>query len=1196
MNNMFTKYSGTMRSASQSGARRAGALAIAALLVLVVAIAMVVAGCPDDTTNTPGNGGSSGTDSTAPTFTDGPTVDGTTDTGATVKLTANEAGKLFWVLYADGTAAPATAAALIQDASDDSAGVKRSGASQTVDAATEKTVTLTELEAGTTYNFYAVLQDSAGNNGKVSAKLEITTAMTATTGSYTCENGTAKTGNPTGTSNIVSCASCESGFKLMAPSGGAIGDDGTTCVAESTAVYTCENGTAKSGTPGGSSDVEACQSCMSGFKLKGAANVDGTTCVVESTAVYTCENGMPQDGTPSGSTDVAECTSCDVGFTLANKQCTDITTPTFTVQPAIKTGSIGATSVTVTLTASELGQLVWALYTEGTAVADAAALIDDATADPQPSTVVAKSAAALAVDSSTDALEIAVTGLTKSTSYDFYAVLQDAAQNRSDLSPKLEITTATTLKYTCANGTAKTGAPTTGTTDIVACQRCNGGFKLMGEAGADTTSCVATVYTCPANGTAKSGRTDTNADQVVCAICNSGFKLAAPGGGTVGDVGTTCVDTQYTCDNGTVKSGKPNTTADVVACTSCMSGYKLTGAAGEDATACVEDSTAPTFSAGPTPDASTDTTVTLKLTSSEAGKLFWVLYMDTAPAPANAAALIAAASGSSAGEQRSGATETVDAATEKTVTLTGLAPNTSYDFYAVLQDAAGNTTLSAKVDITTTTGYTCTDGMPKAGSPGGSTNVGNCASCNSGFKLAAPNNGTIGDDNTTCVAIKYTCSNGTVQTGTPPATGNTDIEECTACDDGYLLDSTTKACDPNPNFSRHANGVTIVCTDASVGDTGVIDGVLYTKRAKATITTRNAATTCTSGITDMSDLFWKQGSFNGDISHWDTSSVTTMERMFSVTTAFNQDISKWDTSNVTTMENMFQSAFNFNQDIGNWDTRNVKSMENMFQSALNFNQDIGNWDTRNVKSMSGMFQSASKFNQDIGSWNTSSVMTMNVMFLQAVAFNQDISGWNTSSVMTMNAMFFGATAFNQDLSWDVSNVTGMANMFLRATAFNQDLSWDVSNVTDMQNMFNGAVKFNQDLSWDVSKVTDMQNMFNGAVKFNQDLSWDVSKVTTMESMFQGATAFNGDISKWTTSKVTTMESMFQGATAFNGDISKWDTGEVTTMENMFNGATTFNQDLSGWCVSRISTAPMDFATGATMFTAAARMPVWGMCP
>ena len=110
----------------------------------------------------------------------------------------------------------------------------------------------------------------------------------------------------------------------------------------------------------------------------------------------------------------------------------------------MKPGSIGATSVTVTLTASEVGTLFWALYTDGSAVADAAALINDATADPKPNTVVSRSATATVVDSTTDAVEIVLTGLTKSTSYDFYAVLQDGAANIGALSPKLEITTTTT--------------------------------------------------------------------------------------------------------------------------------------------------------------------------------------------------------------------------------------------------------------------------------------------------------------------------------------------------------------------------------------------------------------------------------------------------------------------------------------------------------------------------------------------------------------------------------------------------------------------------------------------------------------------------------------------------------------------------------------------------------------------------------
>ena len=413
----------------------------------------------------------------------------------------------------------------------------------------------------------------------------------------------------------------------------------------------------------------ACQTCNSGFKLMGTAGVDGTTCVEDSTA------------------------------------------PTFTAGPALKAGSTGATSATVTLTASEVGKVFWVAYAATAAApADATALIDDATRDTAPSAVVARSATATVVDSSTDAVEIALTGLTKSTNYTFYAVLQDAAQNTSDLSTKLEITTATTAKYTCDNGTARTGTPG-GTADVVACQSCSTGFTLKGTPGADNTTCVATQYTCE-NGTAKTGSTDTNADQVVCATCNPGFKRMAPNGGVIGDDGTTCVEetttARYTCANGTPVDGTPSGTADVVACQSCNPGFKLTapsgGAIGENGTTCVEDTTPPTFSAAPMVSGTpSDTSATVTLTASEAGKLFWVLYADNAPAPATATALIKDATSDNAGEKRSGDGVAVDAATEQAVILTGLTASTSYDFYAVVQDSAGNTSdLSPKLDVTTT--------------------------------------------------------------------------------------------------------------------------------------------------------------------------------------------------------------------------------------------------------------------------------------------------------------------------------------------------------------------------------------------------------------------------------------------------------------------------------------------------------------
>ena len=210
---------------------------------------------------------------------------------------------------------------------------------------------------------------------------------------------------------------------------------------------------------------------------------------------------------------------------------------------------------------------------------------------------------------------------------------------------------------------------------------------------ASVTITVPTIYTCPSNGTPKGGTTSGSTDAVVCERCNDGFKLAAPNGGVIGDDGTTCVATQYTCSNGAEKSGKPNTNADVLA----------------------------------------------------------------------------------------------------------------------------------------------------------------CQSCNPGFKLAAPDGGTIGDGGTTCVATQYTCSDGTAKTGKP--NGNVDVAECASCLEGYLLNATTKACDPNPNFILHSNGVTVLCVGAAVGATGTVGGTEYTKRAKASISTANAATTCTSGITAMNELF-----------------------------------------------------------------------------------------------------------------------------------------------------------------------------------------------------------------------------------------------------------------------------------------------------------------------------------------------------
>jgi len=152
------------------------------------------------------------------------------------------------------------------------------------------------------------------------------------------------------------------------------------------------------------------------------------------------------------------------------------------------------------------------------------------------------------------------------------------------------------------------------------------------------------------------------------------------------------------------------------------------------------------------------------------------------------------------------------------------------------------------------------------------------------------------------------------------------------------------------SFYLADNGITILAPNAAIGDVGVVNGITYTKRSVDQITPENAATTCTSGITNMDARFAGQENFNADISHWDVSSVTSMSGLFNTALSFNQDLNAWDVSNVTNMAAMFRETPNFKGDISNWDVSNVTNMENMFRYASAFNQDLSGWCVTNITS------------------------------------------------------------------------------------------------------------------------------------------------------------------------------------------------------------------------------------------------------
>ena len=111
-------------------------------------------------------------------------------------------------------------------------------------------------------------------------------------------------------------------------------------------------------------------------------------------------------------------------------------------------------------------------------------------------------------------------------------------------------------------------------------------------------------------------------------------------------------------------------------------------------------------------------------------------------------------------------------------------------------------------------------------------------------------------------------------------------------------------------FSLDSNGVTVKCTGCVAGDSGIVGGQTYTAYSTASLAAKPIGDTdwnrvVTSLVTDMSDLFLNQATFNQDISSWDTSNVTTMKDMFRGASAFNQDLSSWTVSNVLNMQQTF---------------------------------------------------------------------------------------------------------------------------------------------------------------------------------------------------------------------------------------------------------------------------------------------------
>lgn len=414
----------------------------------------------------------------------------------------------------------------------------------------------------------------------------------------------------------------------------------------------------------------------------------------------------------------------------------------------------------------------------------------------------------------------------------------------------------------------------------------------------------------------------------------------------------------------------------------------------------------------------------------------------------------------------------------------------------------------------------------------------------------------------------------------------------------------------NSDFTLAANGVTCLCPNANVGDSGTLNinsvAKTFTKRTRADldaiiandINDPEIALTCTSGIIDMSSIFSafvlssaSAADFNQDLSHWDVSNVTDMTNMFVSASSFNQPLNSWDVSNVTSMFQMFAGASSFNQPLDNWDVGNVTTMQKMFLGANSFNQPLNNWDVSNVTNMVGMFggfSGTNAFNQPLDSWDVSNVVDMAGMF-RDTEYNHSLNSWNVSNVVNMASMFYGASSFNQPLSsWDVSNVTNMVFMF-QNTPYNQPLdTWNVVAVTNMDSMF-ANTNFDQNISgWCVEQLASAPVDFslNAPLQSGFLPNWGAScNIQNTEFVLGddnttclcpdaeigdvGTIQINGELLTFTKRSENMLRALVN-ADINNQQIALTCTSAVTDMSDLFKNKTNFNQTLEHWDVSNVT--------------------------
>ena len=123
---------------------------------------------------------------------------------------------------------------------------------------------------------------------------------------YTCANGDANTATITGTTTLEDCTDCDTGYEET--------DIMTTPLGRHSCkpIYTCANGDANTATITGTTTLEDCTDCDTGYE---ETDIMTTPLGRHSCKpIYTCANGDANTATITGTTTLEDCTDCDTGY------------------------------------------------------------------------------------------------------------------------------------------------------------------------------------------------------------------------------------------------------------------------------------------------------------------------------------------------------------------------------------------------------------------------------------------------------------------------------------------------------------------------------------------------------------------------------------------------------------------------------------------------------------------------------------------------------------------------------------------------------------------------------------------------------------------------------------------------------------------------------------------------------------------